>query len=77
MNCMEKNDVGTDYMGVANKCGTDHQIANIADILSCYNGPDAIDMEHAVAVKTASLSPPHKWVPWVTVNDHYDETVQD
>jgi interferon gamma-inducible protein 30 len=77
MNCMETNDVGTDYEGVANKCATDTKIANIADIISCYKGSDAIAMEHAVAVKTESLSPPHKYVPWVTVNDQYDEAVQD
>jgi hypothetical protein len=74
---METNDVGTDYEGVANKCGTNNQIANIADILSCYKGSDAVAMEHAVAVKTSSLSPSHQWVPWVTVNDQYDEAVQD
>jgi len=69
LNCMELNDVGSDYEGVATKCGTEAQIANIADIMTCYKGSDAVAMEHEIAVKTDSLSPSHQWVPWVTVND--------
>jgi interferon gamma-inducible protein 30 len=77
MNCMETNDVGTDYEGVANKCATDSKIANIEDIMKCYNGPDASLFEHYVAAKTEQLSPPHQYVPWVTVRDQHSEEVQD
>ena len=77
MNCVESNDVGVDYLGVSHKCAKTAGISNIEEILSCYKGPDANSLEHEVALKTEALSPPHKWVPWVTVNDSYDEEVQN
>jgi interferon gamma-inducible protein 30 len=77
LNCVETLDTTTDYEGVANKCGTEAQLGNLDDIMSCYKGTDAQALEHQIALKTEALSPPHKWVPWVTVNDVYDEAVQD
>jgi len=77
MNCVEQYDSTTDYEGVANKCGTQAKLTNLADIMTCYKGTDAVALEHEIAVKTDALSPSHQWVPWVTVNDQYDESVQD
>ena len=77
LNCIEANDNTTDYEGVANKCATQAQLTNLSDIMTCYKGTDAEALEHEVAVKTEALSPSHQWVPWVTVNDQYDEAVQD
>ena len=77
LNCVETLDSSTDYEGIATKCATQAQLTNLDDIMSCYQGTDAEALEHEVALKTEALSPPHKWVPWVTVDDVYDENVQD
>jgi interferon, gamma-inducible protein 30 len=77
LNCVESSDTGRDYETVAKNCASSAGVTNIDDIMSCYRGSDASAMEHQVALKTEALNPPHKWVPWVTVNDVYDEKVQD
>lgn len=45
--------------------------------MSCYKGADAVSMEHTVALQTEALSPPHQWVPWVTVDGQYDADQND
>ena len=32
---------------------------------------------HSNAVATASLSPPHTYVPWIVINGQHDEDMQD
>ena len=34
-------------------------------------GPEGNAMMHEVANRTASLSPPHTYVPWITVQVHH------
>lgn len=77
LNCVEKSDTTSDYSGVASKCGTEAQIGNMDQVMACFTSSDKVALEHEIAVKTDALNPPHKWVPWVTVNDVYDEKVQD
>jgi interferon gamma-inducible protein 30 len=77
INCIETSDSGTDYETLAKSCATSGDVDNIDDILSCYNGADAILLEHAIAQQTEGLSPSHTYVPWVTVGGKYDSAVQD
>ena len=46
-------------------------------IEECYNGPQGNILEHEMAEKTASLKPPHMYVPWITVNGDHTEKIQD
>lgn len=46
MSCIESNDSGSNYVSVANKCASEHQVDNIADILTCYKGDEGLELEH-------------------------------
>ena len=78
LNCVENKDgASKDYEGVAKECATQGKLKNGDDIVSCYNGPDAIKYEHAIALQTAALSPPHKYVPWVVADGVHSDDIND
>eukprot|EP00882_Tetradesmus_deserticola_P014285 GHRQ01015183.1.p1 GENE.GHRQ01015183.1~~GHRQ01015183.1.p1 ORF type:complete len:245 (+),score=120.84 GHRQ01015183.1:167-901(+) len=37
-------------------------------LMACYEGPLGATLQQLAAQRTASLKPPHRWVPWITVN---------
>ena len=40
-----------------------------APIKTCANGKMGNALEHEMAEVTDALNPPHRYVPWVTLND--------
>ncbi|GFR89232.1 interferon-gamma-inducible lysosomal thiol reductase [Elysia marginata] len=48
----------------------------IEDILKCSKSAEGNHLEHQMAVKTDALKPPHRYVPWVTVNGVHTETIE-
>ena len=41
---------------------------NYSPIQMCSEGVVGNQLEHMMAQKTEALNPPHKYVPWVTLN---------
>lgn len=76
--CMEsaKSNRHEDIHSVAKDCAEKLQM-EIDQILKCVESPLGKSLQHKMAVKTESLLPPHKYVPWVTVNDVHTEDIQN
>lgn len=43
----------------------------------CMQATEGNQLEHAVAVKTESLNPPHTYVPWITVYGQHNVTAEN
>lgn len=65
-----------DFNLAAQDCSTKTNV-NLEILKNCVNGELGNSLQHEAAEKTNSLSPPHKYVPWVVVDDKHDDTVQD
>lgn len=48
-----------------------------APIEKCYKGSQGNYFQHEEALQTKSLNPPHKFVPWITVNGVHTEELQN
>merc|ERR1711971_1381464 len=47
-------------------------------VSKCAHGSDGETLMHEYAVKTGSLNPPHKYVPWIVINgEHTEEFEQE
>ena len=77
INCIETSDSGTNYEDLAKTCATSTEVDEIEDILSCYNGEDAVKFEHEIAEATEALSPSHTYVPWVVAQGVHSDDVQN
>lgn len=47
------------------------------EVMECVNGKSGNQIMHQNALKTQALKPPHKYVPWITVNGVHTEELQD
>lgn len=73
IHCMEVSDLSpTD---AAKKCAIDQGI-DVAPILNCADSDMGDQLEHMMAQKTDALNPPHKYVPWVTLNGVHTEKIE-
>lgn len=76
--CMEsaKSNVNEDIHDVAAKCAKQVNLS-IDEPLKCVDSKLGNDLQHELALQTGSLSPAHKYVPWVTVNGVHTEDIQN
>ena len=79
INCIEQRDswYAIFYEHTAKGCATTAQIDNIKEILTCYEGTDAVKYEHEMALKTEALQPAHQYVPWVVANGQHTDDIQN
>ena len=73
--CMEANNVD-DIQTAAEKCGPQYNVSIDAIESKCMYTKVGNYQEHDMAVKTNALNPPHKYVPWVTLNGEHSEDIQ-
>ncbi|KAK3749816.1 hypothetical protein RRG08_063099 [Elysia crispata] len=73
IHCMEQSELNPEE--AAKKCSTSFPVP-IADILKCSKSEYGNKLEHEMAVKTDALQPPHKYVPWVTVNGVHTAAIE-
>jgi len=82
LHCIEQHDDNRDpeqdYESVALACATSLgiDIAIMDAIHSCVISKEGNRYEHAMAVKTESLQPPHTYVPYVVANGVHTEQIQ-
>lgn len=50
---------------------------NYEPIQTCANGDEGKQLEHQMALKTEQLSPPHQYVPWLTLNGQHTNEIQN
>lgn len=79
--CIEENDSsrsGTiDYNGIISKCTSQSGTTNYASqITTCRTSSQGNAWEHAVAQATASLNPPHTYVPYITTKNGHSDSDQ-
>jgi interferon gamma-inducible protein 30 len=74
--CLDENYSG-DFDATAKDCLKDSPRFQ-SDLEICLNSGEKLNqMQHDMAVKTDSLNPPHKWVPWVVVDGTSDSDILD
>lgn len=61
---------------VAKQCAEKSQL-DYSKIDACTQGKLGNQLQHTNALRTESLQPPHKYVPWVTVNGQHTEEMED
>ncbi|CAF1535517.1 unnamed protein product, partial [Didymodactylos carnosus] len=74
INCTESST--GDMKSVAIQCAEKTKI-NYTTIDACTKSKLGNQLQHAYAVQTENLQPPHKYVPWITINDQHTEDMQE
>jgi len=74
ISCMEASD---DPVSSAKGCLAALSSVSYDVVKKCAAGPEGNKLEHAMGAKTESLSPPHKYVPWVVVNGEHTDELQE
>lgn len=72
---MESDDQD-DIRTAADKCSKQFNIS-MDSLNGCMNSRLGNNLEHQNAVQTDNLNPPHKYVPWVTLNGVHTEDIQN
>lgn len=73
--CMESSDNGT-IEDVAAQCATKLGVS-MDNLTNCMYSVQGNQLQHAYAVMTDSLNPPHTYVPWVTLNGVHNDDIQN
>lgn len=73
IHCMEKSDDLPQQS--AKKCAPEFKI-DLDKVMMCANGDMGNQLEHKMAEQTNALDPPHKYVPWVTLNGVHTEKIE-
>ena len=71
--CMESSD---NPVEAVKDCIGHWSKLNYTTISTCANGPEGNGLHHLMGVKTETLVPPHKYVPWIVVNGGHNEEIQ-
>ena len=74
ISCMEGSD---DPVSSAKGCVRDLSSLSYDAVKDCSAGKEGNKLEHSMGVKTESLDPPHKYVPWVVVNGEHTDELQE
>ncbi|XP_034469051.1 LOW QUALITY PROTEIN: gamma-interferon-inducible lysosomal thiol reductase [Hippoglossus hippoglossus] len=72
--CMESS---SDVIKSAQSCGIHDPDLSWDDVMSCVKGDVGNQLMHQNAMMTKALNPPHKYVPWITINGEHTEDLQD
>ena len=70
--CMES---ANDPIAAAEKCVTQGMM-DWKTIDTCSDGKEGNGLMHEAAMITGKLDPPHKYVPWITINGMHTESMQ-
>jgi len=75
INCMESAD---ETVKAAPKCWEIYMSSTpFSMIEDCAKGSRGKELMHKLAQKTASLKPPHEYVPWLVINGIHTEKLED
>ena len=74
IHCMETNDKD-DVHTAAQKCAQQFNVS-MGQLDKCMSSRLGNYLEHEMAARTEVLDPPHKYVPWVTLNGVHTEEIE-
>jgi interferon gamma-inducible protein 30 len=60
---------------VATQCAQKTSV-DFDQISACTHSRLGNQLQHACAVQTENLQPPHQFVPWITLNDQHTDDMQ-
>lgn len=66
----------TDIRTSAANCAPYFNIS-MSTVIQCAQGREGNNLEHKMAVQTSVLNPPHKFVPWITLNGNHTDEIQN
>eukprot|EP00698_Gefionella_okellyi_P009882 TRINITY_DN2535_c0_g1_i2.p2 TRINITY_DN2535_c0_g1~~TRINITY_DN2535_c0_g1_i2.p2 ORF type:complete len:164 (+),score=27.35 TRINITY_DN2535_c0_g1_i2:319-810(+) len=66
----------SDLEAAAKKCASQTGL-NYAPIANCTGSSWGNQVQHEMAVITNNLQPPHQYTPWITLNGHHTDQIQD
>ena len=73
--CMESDDQD-DIKTASITCAKKSPKISYNQLMSCMNSKLGNDLQHQNALMTEALNPPHKYVPWVTLNGVHTEDIE-
>jgi len=68
VHCVENKDPGSMEDSLAECAEASFPALNVGEITDCASGKLGEELEQQIGAQTKSLKPPHRWVPWLTVN---------